>query len=497
MFVVTEKAEPQLAEPSKGQTKAASGDRSPVLLAQPNWSDGLATLVQIPEGDPFEWETSLVESQPKIAFASTEPAAIMQAISDHVNNVPIIVEGLADSPTMATGTKTRDKVFKQLGMMKQFAEGDYGALFAQIDNPKEGMSATKEDMKAVLEPLAEGLTTSDWKVLGAVGVFHDVGKLRQDWARDHQLDLTGYEGIAHDFDSEALLKHNPELLKPFDLNPEETKRVELLCRLHSLPGMHALGEGNASAYAPLFEKAREDGNENLLKIARTQGLLDVMSALGTNFNKYILSSHANLSKFVTNAFQDHTKLSVQYRKDCALEMSKDPEFVGVSAEFGIGPVAMKRLKGLSAPTASAETYREALGELSPEFVYEFNRATDDQNTWFGTYVNGAFGSGLRKAKLPEKDVIQAMVKMVACASAYKQQMEPFHGVQKEWALSAFEPQQVVNSGDLGAAKILEETKKLIRLDDSVKQLSGAGVAGLTVRSGKSGIEIGYLAPARI
>ncbi|MBI3929177.1 MAG: hypothetical protein HY319_26770 [Armatimonadetes bacterium] len=459
----------------------------------PVWRAGLATLADL-DFDRAQ-PVSKPSEPPVLDLSSVDPGAALHTIGLHVRQLPCITEGLADAPTMTSGTETRDKIFTQLQMMEHFARGDYDSLYAMIENPSlpEPLRVSKQEIIAVLEPLRQGLAGEDWKILGAVGCFHDLGKLRSEWATERGMDLTDFEGIAHDFDSEALLKHNPELLAPFGLSVEGREKVRVLCRLHSLPGMHCLGEGNAAAYGPLFTSARQEGSENLLKLARAHGLLDVMSAKTRGFVKPILNAHAGLSRFITEAFAQGTPLGPKYRMESSAELMRAPDFRDVANEYGIGPVAMKRLRALTSASLEAGAFRTAFEGLDPQFLYWFNRATDDEDTWYGTFVQSAFGSGMLKAKMPPHEVIQAMVKMVACAARYRAQMEPYHGSRGKWALSALEPQQVVTSGPAGARKVLDQIGRIRDLDDGVKELSGSGGSGLMMRSGNSGVEIGYMA----
>ncbi|MEQ8223012.1 MAG: hypothetical protein ABRQ37_11970, partial [Candidatus Eremiobacterota bacterium] len=182
---------------------------------------------------------------------------MMSEISEYMLSLPCITEGLNESysPNHTQGMTTTEHVNNQVKTIK-----DYNALHAMINNPNapEHLRVSVEDLKGFLEPLFATLSPSDWKVLTVVAGFHDIGKMNPKWAEKSGMNMKGVEWIAHDFDSETMLKGNPELLSGANLTEKEKEKVLLLARLHSLPGQYFFGEGNVSAYKPLLDIAREE-----------------------------------------------------------------------------------------------------------------------------------------------------------------------------------------------------------------------------------------------
>ncbi len=438
------------------------------------------------------------------------PKAIVESVARYALALPCLTEGLevAYSPNHTEGMTTRAHIEKQLVMLNHyvgsemkalsaFGEGDYEALAEMVKNPNvpEALQAKPADLKEVLEPMRRGLTASDWKVLSTVAAFHDIGKIDPQWASQNQLDLQGVEFIAHDFDSETLLENNPVLLEPLRLEDDEREKVLTLSRLHSLPGQFFFGEGNISAYNPLFRMAGSEASENVLKLARIHGVLDVMSALNQKFVKPILNSHLQLRSLISEAYEKKIPLGMKFRQTAMAELEKAGQgFVPLAHDFGLGPVALQRLRKLTSPKLESDVFARALKELEPTMIYEFQEATDSEQTWFGTYVANAFGGGILKATketdLDPAEAVKATVKMVACAARYKRQLEKHYGPRREWALAALEPSLEVAQGPDGALRILEETQRIQTVEQGVRMMT-TQLAGLKLRGGHTGIEIGF------
>ncbi|MBI3925110.1 MAG: hypothetical protein HY319_06185 [Armatimonadetes bacterium] len=448
------------------------------------------------------------------------PAEIVRAISDYALGLPCILQGLdhAYSPNHPQGMTTRVHIEKQLQMVNFYVGGemaavealgraDYDALHRMVDNPDAppALRVGRADLEAVLEPLRAGLSPADWKILATVAAFHDLGKMDPQWARAAGMNLQGVDWIAHDYDSETILVNNPELLGKLCLRPDELAKTLALCRLHSLPGQFFFGEGNVSAYNPLFRVATDEKRESVLKLARIHGLLDVMSALNHKFVKPILESHQLLRTFISDAYEHNTPLGMKFRQTAVQELEKASvqpgrrSFTQVANRFGVGPVAMYRLLRLMGGKLKPEDFENAFEGLDPEIVYEFQEATDREQTWFGTYVANAFGSGMvkaLKAGAPEQmatpaEVIQAMVKMLGCAARFHREQEQVHGRREEWALSALKPALEVSASPEGALRVLGETRRVKTVRQGVELLTSGG-AGLSLRGGQTGVEIGYL-----
>jgi len=381
--------------------------------------------------------------------------------------------------------------------------GDYAALHAMVDNPElpEKLRISAAHVQELLEPLSQGLTDSDWKVLTVVAGYHDLGKMSPEWAEKSGLDLKGVEWIAHDYDSETLLRHNQGLLEPYGLNAEEKEKTLALCRLHSLPGQYFFGEGNVSAYGPLFKTAETDHSENVLKLARVHGILDVMSALNHKLVKPVLDSHMKLRDFMSDAYANKTPLGMKFRQTAVQELQKaaagedGPAINAIQRDFGMGPVALQRLQKLLGNDVKPHHILKALETVGPEIAYEFHEATDREQTWFGTYMANSFGSGMAKALKVGKpealaqphEVAEAMLKMVACSSRYCRRLQ---GVRPEWALGALQPSLAVAGSPEGALAVLRETQKIFSPDQGITLLTGPG-SKLTMRGGETGVELGW------
>jgi len=437
---------------------------------------------------------------------AAHPAQVVAPIAAHLLGTAWLTEGLdqAYSPNHPNGMTTRVHIEHQIQMVNHYvgaetanlqrlAEGDYDALQQMVANPSAppALQVKSEDLRAFLEPLRKDLSPSDWKVLTVVAGLHDLGKMSPEWAKDSGLNLDGVEWIAHDFDTETLLHNNSQLLEPYNLDADEQAKVKILCRLHSLPGQYFFGEGNPSAYAPLFEIANQEGRESVLNLARIHGALDVMSALNHKFVKPILDSHVKLKGFISEAYAEKTPLGERFREVASHELQQDSKFANLAENHDLGPVAMLRLRRLVGAGLPPEPFETALASLDRSFVQEFQRATDVESTWFGTYVANAFGSGMVKAlkeKVPPSEAIAATVKMVACAAHFHGQQ----GGRSQWALGALDPSLQVAAGPEQAQAVLSETQQLTGLSQAVERLS-SGRYPLTMRAGESGVEIGFQA----
>lgn len=431
---------------------------------------------------------------PSLRVAS-QPTQGVAPITGHMLGTSWLTEGLdqAYSPNHPNGMTTRVHIEHQMQMVNHFVGGDYEALQQMVNNPTAppALQVTSEDLRAFLEPLRKDLSPSDWKVLAVVAGLHDLGKMSPEWAKDSGLNLKGVEWIAHDFDSETLLQNNAQLLEPYNLDQDEQDKVKILCRLHSLPGQYFFGEGNPSAYEPLLEIANQEGRESVLNLARIHGALDVMSALNHKFVKPILDSHVKLKGFISEAYAEKTPLGSRFREVASQELQQDPKFSSLAETHDLGPVAMLRLRRLVGAGLPAEQFETALASVDSTFVKEFQRATDGESTWFGTYVANAFGSGMVKAlkdKVAPAEAIAATIKMVACASHFHSQQ----GGRSQWALGSLDPSLQVAAGAESAQAILNETRQLTTLSQGADRLS-SGLHSLTMRAGESGVEIGFQA----
>lgn len=462
-------------------------------------------------GDP-RWVSGLE------GLDSKAPAGIVRTISDYVLRLPCITEGLdqAYSPNHPKGMTTRVHIDKQLQMLNHYVgsemaavealgRGDYEALHEMVANEElpDFLRVSKQDLEELLEPLRQDLSPSDWKVLTIVAGFHDLGKIDPEWAQQSGMDLTGVEWIAHDYDSETILRNNAVILQGFDLAPQEKDKVLLLSRLHSLPGQFFFGEGNVSAYNPLFRMAGEESSESVLNLARIHGALDVMSALNQKFVRPIVDSHQKLRTFISEAYENNTPLGMKFRQTSVKDLEEASDgggttFLHVANRYGVGPVAMHRLRRLTSPKLKPDDFEQAFNRLDPEIIYEFHEATDREQTWFGTYVANAFGGGLLKAlkvdtedeMAPASEIIQAMVKVVACAARLHRIQEQSYGRQEEWALGALAPSLEVIAGGERALEILRQTQEIRTVQQGVELLNGRS-RGLSLRAGRTGVEIGF------
>ena len=505
---------PALRNLANSGIAASPGESEPgdeIRLEQRSEETGLMTNTKQPNASFLGNTKQLAEKSGLVGIKACSPTETVRRIADYCLSLPCMTEGLetAYSPNHTKGMTTRAHIAHQFTMinhyvgsemkaLEAFGEADYSALQAMVDNPNvpEKLNVSSDDLKELMEPLREGLSRSDWKVLSIVAAFHDLGKVDPKWAEDNGMDLTGVDWIAHDYDSQTMMEHNPGLLEPFQLTPEEREKVLTLSRLHSLPGQFFFGEGNVSAYSPLVKMADRESSENVLKLARIHGILDVMSALNHKFFKPILDSHTKLRTLISEAYEQKTPLGMKFRQVAVEELKEaGGEFLSVANDFGVGPVAMQRLRKLTSTKVEAQEFRNAFQKLDPTMIYEFQVATDGEETWFGTYVANAFGGGmlraLKETEVPASEAIAATVKMVACAARHQRQLEKTHGTREEWALGSLQPSLAVASGKEGALGVLAETHKIQTVEEGVQMLTTQPL-GLTMRGGHTGIEIGYV-----
>jgi len=438
---------------------------------------------------------------------SGSPKELVRTIGDHILAQSCITEGLnqAYSPNHPSGMTTRVHIETQVQMMNHLVEGQFDDLHKMVDNPEapEKLRVSKEDLQNLLGPLTQDLSASDWKVLTVVAGFHDLGKMSPEWADKSGLDLKGVEWIAHDYDSETLLRNNPDLMKPYGLNSEEQEKVLTLSRLHSLPGQYFFGEGNLSAYQPLFGTAAKEGNDSVLKLARAHGALDVMSALNHKLVKPVVDSHVKLKSVVDAAYGEHVSPGSKFRQEAVAQLEKASEgedgssLLAIQQQCGLGPVALQRLQKLVGGDVKPHHLLQALEKVGPEFAHAFDKAMDRQETLYGTYVANTFGSGLARAlKVAQpdglarpQDVAEATIKMVVCAQRHRDELPD---VRSEWALGAQAPSLVVAAGAPQALSVLEETQKIYSPQQGVTYLTGPS-SRLTMRGGETGVEIGWRA----
>lgn len=464
--------------------------------------EGIRDGFQAGEGQAAKAPPAL--AAPAALDLSGSPKELVRTIGDHILAQPCIAEGLnqAYSPNHPNGMTTRVHIETQVKMMNHLVEGQFEDLHQMVDNPgaPEKLRVSQEDLQNLLGPLTKELSASDWKVLTVVAGFHDLGKMSPEWAEKSGLDLQGVEWIAHDFDSETLLRNNPALLKPYGLSSEEQAKVLTLSRLHSLPGQYFFGEGNLSAYQPLFGEADKEGNDSVLKLARAHGALDVMSALNHKLVKPVIDSHVKLKSVVDSAYGEHVSPGEKFRQEAVASLEKAEDSASLQAiqqQCGLGPVALQRLQKLVGGEVKAHHLLQALEKVGPEFAHAFDKAMDRQETLYGTYVANTFGSGLARAlkvSQPEglarpQDVAEATIKMVVCAQRHRDQVP---GVRSEWALGAQAPSLVVAAGPEQALSVLQETQKIYSPQQGVDYLTGPS-SRLTMRGGETGVEIGWRA----
>lgn len=458
----------------------------------------------------------------QLGLASVQtPQRMVRVVADHILAQPCITEGLNQpySPNHTHGLTTRQHIETQIEMVKNYVgpeqaavkalqNGDYSALHKMVDNPTlpEKLRVTEQHLRDLLEPLRQGLTVSDWKVLTVVAGYHDLGKMDPKWGAQSGMDLKGVEWMAHDFDSETMLRNNPAMLKAYELNGQEESKVLTLCRLHSLPGQFFFGEGNLSAYSPLFRTAETDKSDNILKMARVHGVLDVMSAINDKMVKPILDSHTKLRDFITEAYENHTPLGQKYRQQSVQELQKACQgehgaaLMSIQNNHGQGPVALQRLQKLLGGDVKPADIEKAFANLPPKMAHEFHEATDGEKTWFGTYMANSYGSGLAKALKVGKEgalaegheVAEAMIKMVACASQFRRELDPEQRVRPEWALGSLGPSLVVVKDAESALEVLRETQKFSSTEAGVAAMT-SGQSKITLRGGETGVEFGWKA----
>ncbi len=361
----------------------------------------------------------------------------------YVRYLELIRTGLKEpySPNHTAGLTTSQHVANQLQMVQLLNKSDFAGLQEMVANPKVGADKCVQvsDLENLLSPLTRDLEERDWVLLTAVVAFHDSGKLDSGWAADSHLCLESVEWIAHDFDSESILKNNPGFLEPFQLSDSEHELVLSLCRLHSLPGQYFFGEGNLSAYQPILSQCFSQNRVAPLSIARIQGVIDVMSALNQGMVSPILGSHLRLRELLGRAFKERAAIQDLVNEDAV----KD---VGQASH----PIAWQRLQRLVGAPVSQASLPQAL-------VENFAKCSDGSNTWFGTYVANAFGGGLKRAltkEVPAESVAESLMRVVVAAADF------YQGSRQEWALSALQPALAIVGHPDAAAALLEAGMRL-------------------------------------
>jgi len=399
---------------------------------------------------------------------------------------------MVDSLSLVGSLMNQNTVVKEtnvdLSVLDFVLSWNYEKLTGMIENPKVQdkpfLYTTKDDLVTFFDPLLKDLTESDIKVLIAVSATHDIGKIDPEWAKG-KLNLEGVEFIAHDYDSRTILENNPYILSLFELNDSERNLVLDLVKLHSLPGQYFFGEGNLAGYQPVLDYSRSIGSENPLKIARIHGLIDVMSALNHNFVKPILTSHCKMSELISNVYSSDLTLREAFRKE-AQDATK--ELADVKSKYNLASNSLYRLMKLTGVN-DTNAIKSALSELHSSFVTEFDKATGDEVTWYGTYVANAFGSGLKRSfgndisEEEMKQVVKTTVKVVAAASAYHSQFG-----NESYALSSVVPGLMIVNGDKD--KILDEVDGMSNLIVALNSLSD-NLKGLYLRGNAQAVEVGF------
>ena len=400
-----------------------------------------------------------------------QEARAVQELSSMAADSQWLKEGLSHpfSPNHTSGMTTTEHVVRQLQMLEHVANDDYGKLAKMVKNPNESLRAGPVDLESLIARLHE----KDWHLLALLVVFHDLGKVDPGWAQNH-LDTTGVEWIAHDYDSAIFLTHNPDLLEPFEVDQSETAALIELCRLHSVPGQFFFGEGNVLAYQALL-----DQSPRYTTVARIHGIIDSMSALNERFIKPILSSHEQLAKLFERAESEGTTLEEVFRRQ-STEMIKQE----IGSACPLGPVSWRRLRLLLGNDVGPEQLLESVEKVPIELLSAFDRATDGDHTWYGTYVANAFGQGLiRVVDDPGATplVVSNLVKVVACAAAKMQHRD-------QWALSALGPAlRIQNGGAVAAREAMLALKDSSDLEAALSALEKSEILGMRV--GGYGVEV--------
>ncbi|MBT5021251.1 HD domain-containing protein [Candidatus Woesearchaeota archaeon] len=411
-----------------------------------------------------------------------------QTTKEHVEKQFNMEDSLCNVASIVNRDKISDQIKWELETAEALLSENYEKLHSMIDNQnvsdKPFLYTTKDDLQSFFDPLLRDLTQTDLRILTAVVALHDIGKVNQEWAKEN-LNTTGIEFIAHDYDSAKLVKTNPKLIAPFDLNDASQEIAIQLIKLHSLPGQYFFGEGNISGYHNLMNLSNKLSSENPMKLARIHGLIDVMSALNKGFVKPILNSHKKLSELISNVYVGSGNLADAFEQEAK---HATVDFCDVLDLHEIHPNSLYRLIKLTATKSDEiKILNEALSELSDDLVGEFDIATRSPTTWFGTYVANAFGSGLRRAygdSITDSDiidVIQTTVKMIAGANNIQRQ-----SYVRSYALSAITPGLMVADGQKEI--IVDRVKRLNNLSSMVNYLNDSK-QGFYVRRNFDTVEI--------
>lgn len=384
----------------------------------------------------------------------------MRSVAENILDLACVKDGLDSSfsPNHSSGMTTRLHTERQLQMVALLEEGDFSRLARAVRNPRGG-SATAWNLERIFAPL---LPSVDWRLLALLAGFHDLGKVRRQWANEH-LDVGGVGWVAHDHDTKILLERNPELLSGFGLAAEERERLLELCRLHSIPGQFFFGEGNLAAYQWLAD----DWPQGII-VARVHGLVDAMSALNDRFTKSILDTHMRLGSLLERAKGSGDSLSETLRAEAKRSYMEE-----TGGRAPVGPVTWRRLRLLLGDGMPGEDVLAALDSIPDSLLERFDQATDGDHTWYGTYVANAFGRGLLRAHPDEADrVFALLVKVVAgCSMLMDHKME--------WCLGAVEPALVVG-GPGRSDRILDSLNAAVTPEHALEILTSGSTLKLRV-----------------
>lgn len=400
-------------------------------------------------------------------------AVTISEVLDYAKSVPLISDGLSEpySPNHTSGLTTSQHVYRQLEMLACLHGGDYERLASFVLNhnvePEKRIGPT--DLSELLGPLCVGLNQGHWLVLSAVCAFHDSGKLSQAWGARGQICLDRVEWLAHDFDSETILRNNPNLLRPMGLTEAQEAIVLHLCRLHSLPGQFFFGEGNLTAYHSVA------ADRAWLKVARIQGILDVMSALNQSMVRPILDSHRKLRDLLDGATDSNLdNLTLQAAE------SEVP-----SAAPGFGVVAQQRLQkltGLQPNTPQLSRIADSVGENT---LKTFRITCEGPSSWYGTYIANALGTGLVRAfgtNPPIEEILAALIRVVSAAATV------YDGPRQDWALSALQPALLIQSQPKAAKRLVNAANAFLTPDEAQDRLLKGGT-DLRARRGDTGVAL--------
>ncbi len=392
-----------------------------------SFADGVATRfakLQPTQVDPGQFRA--------LADTPATPAtnAGLQALA-----MPIVADGL-NYPFSPNHLKTSIEVANyQVDMIAKLEAGNYEAAFESIRNNavtgNKVLTFDKADIESFCKPLADRLSSQGWKMLQLLGVFHDIARVEPTWAADNGFDMKEVPGVAHDYEAVHLLRNNPQILEKFGLSAEEREMLISLIEWHTIPGQNAFGEGNTAGWRRLLEMSIARGDTMALDIARLHGLVDVMSATAPDLNgtqaskfvKPILMSHVALSKQVDESWArraehapDKNILLTVFREMAAKETS--PELTEVGKQFGLSVSSMYRVSKLTG-VKDPKVMTSGLAKLDKSFLEAFEKATDTEDTWYGTYLPWNLGSNfIQRTGMPADSVVASLVKVVSASAAY-------------------------------------------------------------------------------